>query len=146
MSESVEFISFHVSEDFKLQIGSDGKKFNVPRMKFLTGEKFFKLFAELQAKDVRGAIDILLKVKNGDKGIVADIGKSVSSLIHEKNFGMLFELLETVSEGVLTEKIIRELKCQYDEILKILIYLVDNNFSSLKNLSASLKAITSSGQ
>jgi hypothetical protein len=139
-------ISFYVNDDFKIKVGKDQKEFTIPRMKFLTGEKVVQKIAEVQAKDIKGAVNLLIKVKNGDNKIVSDISETVKTLINEKNFGIVLSIIDLVSEHVLNEKLLRETDCQYDEVLKILVYLIENNFSSLKNLSASLQAITSSGQ
>jgi hypothetical protein len=142
-----EAISFYVHEDFLFKIGKSGKDVIVPRMKFLTGGTVIQKIAEIQGKDIKSAIELLLRVqKGGDATVIESIENVVSKLIQEKNFDLIVTILLLISEGVITKKIIESSECQYDEVLKILSCLIDGNFSSLKNLSASLKAITSSGQ
>jgi hypothetical protein len=142
-----EPISFYVHEDFQFKIGKAGKEIAVPRMKFITGGKVISRIAEIQGKDMRGAIGLLLQVQKGqDVTAVDNIESVVSSLIREKNYDMLVEVLSMISEGSITLKVIEENKCQFGEVVQMLGLLIEGNFSSLKNLSASLKAITSSGQ
>jgi DNA polymerase III delta prime subunit len=140
-----EVINFFVHEDFHFKIGKNEKDVIIPRMKFLTGGKIIQRIAEIQGRDVRSAIDVLIKVqKGGDVSVVENIENVISKLIREKNFDIIVEILELISEKVITVELINDSICQYDEVLKILSFLIDGNFSSLKNLSASLKAITSS--
>jgi DNA polymerase III delta prime subunit len=142
-----EYISFHIHDNFKIKIGLTDHEVVVPRMKFITGGKVITRIAQIQGKDIKGAINVLMQVqKGGDVSVIENIESVVSALIKEKNFDIIIELISMISEGTITEEIINQYECQHDEVLKILSYLIDGNFSSLKNLFASLKVITSSGQ
>lgn len=141
-----ESVSFHVHESFAFKIGSKNLDAIVPRMRFITGGKVIQKIAEIQGKDLGSAVSLLVKVKNGEQVAGDGIEGVVSKLIKEKNFDIILTLLEMVTEKTITEKIIIEADCQFDEAVKILAYLLDGNFSSLKNLSASLQAITGNGR
>jgi hypothetical protein len=141
-----ETLNFYVSEDFQLKLGKKQVLAIVPRMKFLTGGAVIAKIAEVQASDIKGAIELLFKAKNGDESAVSDIKNTVAGIIVQKNDTLMIEILSMVSEGAITKTIIEETECQYAEVIAILFHLIEANFSSLKNLSASLKAITSSGQ
>lgn len=141
-----EILSFYTAGDFELLVGKVQKKIAIPRMRFETGEKVAARIAEIQAVDTGGAVDLIFRMSKGDKNIAADISKTVKKLINEKSFKMIVELLLMISEGALDEKVLVDAGCQYDEAVKILAYLVESNFGSLKNLSASLGAIISSGR
>ena len=144
--EKGKAINFHVSEDFEFEVGAKRTNVKVPRMKFATGNKVILRIAEIQAADAETAIKLLLQAKEGDKNIISDVQNMVKKVIKEKNVDLIKELLSIISEGSLTDKIINGSECQYDEVINILDFLINANFGSLKNLSASLKAISSSGQ
>jgi hypothetical protein len=144
--EKGKAINFHVSEDFEFEVGAKRTNVKVPRMKFATGNRVILRIAEIQASDVETAMKLLLQAKSGNKSIVADVKSMVKKVVEGKNVNLIKELLSIISEGSLTDKIVSESECQYDEVISILDFLINANFGSLKNLSASLEAISSSGQ
>jgi len=141
-----EILNFHVKEDFAFAIGKEGKQVVIPRMKFTTGGTVIQKIAEIQGKDIKSAINLLVKVRGNEVAISEGIESVVATLIREKNYDVVYQLLAIISENTLTKEIVEAAACQFDEVVKILVYLIEGNFSSLKNLSASLKAITSSAQ
>jgi hypothetical protein len=135
-----ETLKFYVLEDFQFEIGKDKKAVTVPRMSFLTGEKVINKIAEIQSKDLKTAIELLVGVKADPATLASGIDKAVLKIIKERNFDNLIELLTLISEDTINMNLLETSNCQFGEMVKILICLVEANFSSLKNLSASLQA------
>jgi hypothetical protein len=143
MSETVEVVSFFVEKDFAFKIGKKQALITVPRVSFLSGGKVIQRIAEIQAKDLGTAISLLAEAKSGQGKAFQE---AVIAVFKERNFEVVKELLSAVSENAISENVITENECQFEEAVKILAFLLDGNFSSLKNLSASLQAITGSGR
>jgi len=146
-------VSFYVDKDFTIKYGKEQKEIKVPRMSHASGEKAVRLISEVMSKNVASVIE-LLGMEMEKKGLQADgkkykaqsalIGTFISELVNERYYGIIQDMLEVISEGVITKKMLGEM--QFTESAGVLCYLLDNNFHALKNLSASLDAITMSIQ
>jgi len=145
-----EFISFHHTEKIKVKIGASQKEIEVDKLLWSEGKKVLQLLSNVVAQDASAAHKVILAARKASPTAMAEFGKVTAGIIDvlivKRNFETMAELLESVSGGVITAKVMKEEKVQYSEACDLLRYLIDANFESLKNIHASLQAMTSSGQ
>lgn len=148
----MEPMNFNLDEDFKITIGKEKQEIIIPRLMFKNVRKFLNKLSESIAEDRNFSLSILGKVKEADILRTSKsfdlIGKFLKTVIPElvekQNLTIIKGLLFLISENIITEKHLDVM--QFNEVVKLLTFLVDKNFESLKNLSASLQVISSSGQ
>ena len=148
----METVNFHVDDDFKIKVGKKGEEIKVPRLLFRKTEAVLSAIANILVEDSNAAFQIIqesTKIKTVLKTKAFEsfskvMEKVLPKLIVEKNLGKIKNLLFLVSNNVINDDEID--KMQYTETCDVLSYLLTQNFSSLKNLSASLQAISSSVQ
>lgn len=146
----MDTVGFYVDDDFKIKIGKEGTEITVPRLLFKQTSKILSAVADILVEDSKAAFRIIqesTKVKTVLKSKAFEqfsevLAEVLPKLIVEKNIGKISDLLDKVSSSTITEKHIEEM--QYTEACDMLAYLLTQNFASLKNLSASLQAISSS--
>lgn len=146
----MEQVNFHVQDDFKFKIGREGKEITVPRLLFRETKKILDAVAGILVNDSQATLKILrgaekvktVKHTKAFNTFLKAVGVILPKLIVEKNIDKISELIRAVSNDVITQKDIEMM--QYEEACKILSYLIEKNFESLKNLSASLQAIITS--
>jgi len=146
----MEVISFNVREDFKIKTGKEDREITIPRLLFKNTRPIFELISAIITQDAKASFKIIqeaAKVQTAlHKKSFESFSKAVElvmpQIIREKNYDKIAELLKLVSEGVLTKEIVEDM--QYNEACDLLAFLLNKNFESLKNLSASLQAMNMS--
>jgi len=152
MEEQHKPLTFHLSDDIIVKIGKDQEEIKVPRLLFKNASKIFQTVGELMAEDRAFSLQVLGKAKILQSSIedsaaekFADfIKKALPRLVQTNGIDRLAKLMGYLSEGAITKDHIA--KMQYNEVVGLASHLLDTNFETLKNLNASLQAMTSSGQ
>jgi len=142
-----DIINFHTNEDFKFKIGDEEKIIDVPRMVYRNAKIILETIGRYTAEERSFFLELLGKAKKADVLISEKnyntfsefLIKRIPELATKNLYYRITELLKIISNNILNDKIIEEM--QYDEAVKILTFLLDKNFDSLKNLSASLQTI-----
>jgi hypothetical protein len=149
MSESIRFF---VEKDFEFNVGKDKTEIKVPRLLFVQGKKVLEAIADILASDAGAMLRFLGQAKDANESLqmksFGSYAKAaeivVKKLVIDQNYTILIELLELLGDGKFTAGIRDTM--QYGEIADILTHLIEGNFSSLKNLSASLQVMSTSVQ
>ena len=142
-------VSFHVVEDFDILIGKD-RLVKIPRLKLKNATKVLNIISSSLAEDTNMTFKIISDARKADILLNKDaldsyaesLRKFIPEMIERKNYGIIISLLKEISEGIITDEILNE--TQFEESVKIAQYLIEQNFGSLKNLFASLQAISTS--
>ena len=150
-SDIIKPVSFRRTDNFVITYGKDANKIEIPRLSFSKGEEVIRIITLALSQDASASLNIISMnynaKQNNDakkgKEIIDGISAVVEKVLQYKLYGMLKELLTSVSEGVITNEVFNEL--QFGEATGILQYLLNENLMPLKNLFASLDAITTSG-
>ena len=144
----MERVTFRTEEDFLFEIGKEKNQVAVPRMTFLTAKKVIATIGNYVATDMAKGVEAAAaagKVTISGGRAVAEYTKAIAiiipTLLQNKNIEIIEKLLIDISEETITPEMVSQM--QYEEAAKILSYLLEKNFEALKNLSASLQAISS---
>lgn len=148
----MEAVTFRLDEDFKVKVGKDQSEITVPRLTFGHAKVVQKLIGSVIGDAESRSVESLGRAAkanatmspNAYKDFAKFIREAIPILVEANNWTVIKELLMEVSEGAIDEKTI--LSMQFSEAANLLVYLLDGNFASLKNLHASLQAIYSSGK
>lgn len=146
-----EKITFHLDDDFHIVVGSKKTEVIVPRLKMKDAKKVLASVSRVVAEDNAKAIESIGAAARANSSISKEgfgdyaelIRRAVPALMESKYLAIVEQLLSDLSEGVLGGHV---QDMQYEEAVKIVSFLLDKNFESLKNLSASLQAISSSAK
>ena len=145
-----EFVSFHHTENLQVKIGESQKELSIGKLLWSEGKNVLQILSKVLSQDAKEAHKVLLAARKASPTAMAEFGKVTAGIIDilvvKRNFETMAELLDAVSNGVITDKVMKEERVQYSEACDLLRYLIDANFESLKNTLASLQAMTSSGQ
>ena len=143
----MEPMSFRTKEDFVIKVGPEEIVVTVPRLKLKDAEEI--LTGLLDASRQIGAFSMRLASAIADAprhneeqraGVMSIVETMLPALMGASCFGIVRETLVKISGGIITVEMVAEMG--YDEAVKVLTYLIDSNFESLKNLYASLQTIT----
>ncbi len=152
-TEKIEAQSFRLNDDFHIKYGKELKPLMVPRLSFKTGEVVIAAISKSMSADTSMALKVIglsyeQKENPSEKKmydrISTTIGELIKTIVNHKLYGLVQELLVKVSEGTITKEIIDEM--QFSEATGLLQFLLEENLRPLKNLYASLEAITTSAK
>jgi len=150
-SDKIEAVSFRVSGGFMMRLGSTEKKIEVPRLSFKVGEEVIRVISSAMSQDAASAVQVVAmgyerSAKGADPKAYDALSRGIEVMLKKileyKLYGMLSELLTKVSMGTISKELIDDM--QFSEVANALTYLLNENLAPLKNLFASLEAITSS--
>jgi hypothetical protein len=151
MEQISEFnLNFSVDHDFEVHLAGQEQAVKIPRMLFRTGKKVLALFSKPISENRAYVIRILGKAREADMRMDSKTYDSYANMVKEvfpvlmesANYGVIEELLITISEGAITEKIISGMK--YVDVVQLATFLIERNFEPLKKFYASFEAITTS--
>lgn len=140
-----EPVSFYVNDDPEIIIGSKKMVVKVRRLPYKTASKVLGLIEKFIRGDMGVSLNILsvLRKKGEEKEKQEAIQKAISEIIVTRNTNQLIDLMKALSDKCLTDEHIETM--QYTEICDIIKYLVEINFSALKNCLASLGQMSTLG-
>jgi hypothetical protein len=145
-------LTFYLNDDFTICIGKAQRELKVPRLSWVAAGKVLDAIANVLANDNSAAIEgaglasraSITMEKKAFEAHADYLKKIIPLLVRSKNYDVVKNLLFQISEGVVTDKETGEM--QFNEAVAMLTYLLDANFAALKNLSASLQAISTSAK
>ena len=143
----MEQMSFRTKEDFVVELGDPVAIYTIKRLKFKNAESvlggLLEVSREIGSFSMRLAAALADAPKQTDQQrnvVFSLIETMIPALMSASCFGIVKDTLEKISGGVITKEVVAEL--DYEEAVKLLTFLIDKNFESLKNLYASLQTLT----
>jgi hypothetical protein len=145
-------ISFNLKDDFVIQVGEKNTEIKIPRLKYKNAGTVLRIIGEVIADDNAKAIQSIGEAaranaasnKKGYDEYAAFIKKVQPALLESKSVTIIGNVLKIVSEDAITDEHLNEM--QYEETARLAAYLIEKNFESLKNFTASLQAISTSAK
>lgn len=143
MSEMVH--SFRTKEDFKISVGPKDQEISIPRVKFKDADAIIDLISQDVHLSTVASIQILqassgLKATGKDAQRFSELVKEIiPAVLKSRSVTLVEKLLHKLSRGIISQDVIDSL--DYEEAVRIVTFLIEKNFESLKNLSASFQAI-----
>lgn len=135
-----EPVSFRLNEDFKVKLGKDQTEITIPRLLYKDAQSLLDIVARYVAQSSFTTLQIATSLSNLENLSESLVNKTFSMLIQNIGYKVLNELLELLSYKSIPQEIIETMS--YDEAAKLVQFLFEKNFESLKNCFASLEAMT----
>lgn len=146
-----ETVRFRTDSDFVVALGKEGKSYTIPRLAFRDAKKVLDTVARATALCDSMAAKIAMAAGIADpeksdevNAVVQLMMLTIPVIIKNNGYLILNDLLPMLTCGVVTPEVAEEL--QYEEVCGLINHLIEGNFGSLKNLFASLQAITTSAK
>ncbi len=148
----MEVKEFYKAEFIPIRVGSSQKLINVPWLTYPQMKKVLSVISSILAEDNASAIKSLglgekaniLKTTEAFNNYAAFIKDLIPRLVGNRHYTFIEKLLCAISEEAITPAIVATMQLQ--EAAAFSAYLVEKNFETLKNMSASLATIDTSSK